>query len=147
MGKSPETDASNPGVTLAALDAFRFSRFLNQDRRLDNAVRTLLDHWKTRKPLGPCEFGIGSRFFKIEYPFLRYNLFFYTYVLSHYKAAGKDKRFREALAALESKLADGKVVVESPRRGLTGLTFCSKGRPSGPATRRYREILKNLASR
>ena len=31
LGRSPETDASNPGVTLAALDAFRFTSFANQD--------------------------------------------------------------------------------------------------------------------
>lgn len=53
MGKSPETDASNPGVTLAALDAFRFSRFLNQDRRLDKAVRSLLAHCKIRMERTP----------------------------------------------------------------------------------------------
>ena len=34
LGRSPETDASNPGVTLAALDAFRFTRIANEDPRL-----------------------------------------------------------------------------------------------------------------
>ncbi len=31
LGRSPETDASNPGVTLSALDAFRFTEHLNLD--------------------------------------------------------------------------------------------------------------------
>ena len=59
---------------------------------------------------------------QIEYPFLRYNLFFYAYVLSFYDAATSDRRFRQVLRALESKLVDGNVVVESPNRGLAGLS-------------------------
>lgn len=145
LGRSPITDASNPGVTLAALDAFRFTPLVNKEKRLDRAVAFLLDHWVTRKPLGPCAFGIGSRFMQIEYPFLRYNLFYYVYVLSFYKSVRKDKRFRSALNALSSKLdADGHIVVESPRRELAAFHFCRKGAASSIATKRYREVLKNL---
>ena len=144
LGKSAETDASNPGVTLAALDAFRFTGHANQDRRLDKAAKTLLAHWKTRRPLGPCHFGIGTLFMQVEYPFLRYNLFYYVYVLSHYDAAKKDARFGQALRALEQKLIDGKVVVENPNRRLAKLAFCRKGEPSAAATKRYREIVKNV---
>lgn len=144
LGKSPVTDASNPGVTLAALDALRFTPHLNKDKRLDKAVRSLLAHWKTRRPLGPCEFGIGTLFQKIEYPFLRYNLFFYVYVLSFYNAAKKHAAFRQALQALASKLVDGEVVVENPNRRLAKFSFCKKGETSRPATRRYQEILKNI---
>lgn len=144
LGKSPITDASNPGVTLAALDAFRFSPHLNQDKRLDKAAKSLLAHWKTRRPLGPCEFGIGSLFMKVEYPFLRYNLFFYVHVLSFYDAARRNATFRRALEALESRLVDGCVVVENPNRKLARLSFREKGQPSRSATKRYREILKNV---
>jgi hypothetical protein len=118
LGRSAETDSSNPGVTLAALDAFRFSPHLNKDERLDAAVRSLLDHWDTRRPLGPCHFGIGTLFMQVEYPFLRYNLFFWVYVLSHYSAAKRDKRFKQALRALQAKLRGGEVIVENPNRGL-----------------------------
>jgi len=144
LGRSDRTDASNPGVTLAALDAFRFTPLANDEPRLDRAARSLLAHWKTRKPLGPCHFGIGSRFLQVEYPFLRYNLFFYVYVLSFYEAARKDARFRQALRELESKLEDGKVVVENPNRRLAKLAFCRKGEASKAATRRYEEIRKNV---
>ena len=144
LGRSPQTDASNPGVTLAALDALRFSRFLNREKHLDRAAGFLLAHWKSRKPLGPCEFGIGTLFAQVEYPFLRYNLFFYTYVLSFYDKARKAGAFREALRVLESKLVDGQVVVENPHRQLGRFSFCKKGEPSRLATRRYREILKNI---
>ena len=144
LGKSRKTDASNPGVTLSALDAFRFTEHVDEDRRLDRAVKTLLAHWTTRKPLGPCDFGIGTLFGKVEYPFRRYNLFFFVYVLSFYEAARKSPKFRQALRALEAKLVDGKLVVENPNRGLAQLALCRKGEPSVLATRRYREILKNL---
>jgi len=34
--------------------------------------------------------------------------------------------------------------VERPNPKLANFEFCKKGRPSEPATRRYREILENL---
>lgn len=144
MGRSPETDLSNPGVTLWALDAFRFTPRLNQDQRLDKAVESLLRHWTVRRPLGPCSFGIGSLFMQLEYPFLRYNLFYYVYVLSFYNRAKNDASFRAAFEALESKLEGGQVVVENPHRLLGRFEFCRRGRPSALATRRYREAMKNL---
>jgi hypothetical protein len=144
FGKGPETRFSNPGPTLEALDAFRFTHFLNQDERLDKAVEFLLNHWETRKPLGPCHFGIGTLFMKVEYPFFRYNLFFYVYTLSFYEKARGDARFLDALKTLESKLVNGKIVVENPNRKLAGFSFCKKGEPSDLATTRYQEILDNL---
>lgn len=146
IGKSAITDASNPGVTLWTLDAFRFSLHVNKESRLDKAVKTLLAHWKTRKPLGPCSFGIGTLFMKVEYPFFRYNLFYYVYVLSFFHAARKDARFKAALRDLQAKLVEGEVVVENPKRELAKFAFCAKGRPSSLATRRYREILKNVGA-
>lgn len=151
LGRSEVTDASNPGVTLNVLDAFRFTPLVNQDRRLDKAVRSLIAHWKTRVPLGPCSFGIGSRFMQVEYPFFRYNLFSYVYVLSFFRAAGRTKAFKDALGILQSKLVTdnrlvgGQVVVEHTNRGLAALAFCKKGQPSRLATKRFREILKNVS--
>jgi len=145
FGRGPETEFSNPGVTLLALDAFRFTEHLNQNSGLDRAVESLLDHWGVRRPMGPCHFGIGTLFMQVEYPFLRYNLFSYLYVLSFYQRAKQDARYLEALQVFESKLdARGRVVVERPHRHLAGLSFCAKGRPSDLATARYREVLKNL---
>ena len=144
FGRGEETAFSNPGTTLAALDAFRFSAFINNDERLDKAVESLLSHWETRKPLGPCHYGIGALFMKVEYPFFRYNLFFYVYVLSFYERAKKDPRFLDALNVLKSKAIDGKIIVENPNRKLADLSFCKKGEPSDLATEHYREILNNL---
>lgn len=127
MGKSAATDASNPGTILAALDAFRFTQTMNLDKRLNKAVEFLLDHWTTRKPLGPCHFGVGSLFIQVEYPMFRYNLFFYVYVLSFYKVAINDPRFREAFSVLAAKEVGGKLVVENPNRKMANFCFAKKG--------------------
>ena len=144
FGRGPETEFSNPGPTLAALDAFRMTKYVNQDARLDRAAAFLLGHWETRAPLGPCHYGIGTLFHKVTYPFLTYNLFYYVYVLSFYKAARQDPRFLDALRVLNSKLENGQIVVERPNAKLADLTICKKGAASARATRRYLEILANL---
>jgi hypothetical protein len=144
-GRGPETAFSNPGVTLSVLDVFRFTDHVNNNAALDRAVDSLLDHWVVRRPMGPCHFGIGTLFMQVEFPFLRYNLFYYVYVLSFYDRARNDQRYLEALRLLESKLdARGRVVVERPNRRLAELSFCAAGRPSDLATARYREIVKNM---
>lgn len=130
-----------------ALDAFRFTKYLNHNPALDRAVESLLEHWVVRRPLGPCHFGIGTLFMQVEYPFLRYNLFYYVYILSFYDCAKRDKRFTEALSVLQSKLNEKRrVIIERPHRNLREFTFCAKGCPSEPATARYREITKNINS-
>ncbi len=146
IGRKPETEYSNPGPTFDALDAFRLANHSRLCGVLDQAVEFLLSHWTTRKPLGPCHFGIGTLFMKVEYPFFRYNLFNYVYILSFYPHARRDARFLEAFRALQSKLVDGSIVVENPNRKLADLSFCKKGMPSAAATRHYREILQNLRS-
>ncbi len=144
FGRGPETESSNPHPTLMALDAFRFNRSYKEEPTLKKAVEFLLEHWVIRKPLGPCHYGIGSLFMKPEYPFRNYNLFVYVYVLSFYEHAKKDKRFLEALQALETTMTEGQIVVERVVPKLAALSFCKKRNPSVLATKRYHEILQNL---
>ncbi|HEX3011192.1 MAG TPA: prenyltransferase [Syntrophomonadaceae bacterium] len=147
FGRGPETEYSNPLPTLTALDAFRFSNYLNKEQALDKAVDFLLAHWTIRQPIGPCHYGIGTLFMQTEYPFRNYNLFVYVYVLSFYNRAKDDRRFLEALKTLESKMIDGQIVVERVNQKLAGLSFCKKGEPSALGTIRYHEILKNLGEK
>lgn len=111
FGHGKETEYSNPQPTLNALDAFRFSQYLNNAPALDRAVDFLLEHWIIRKPIGPCHYGIGPLFMQVEYRFRNYNLFKYVYVLSFYDYAKNDRRFLEAFETLKSKTVDGKIVV------------------------------------
>ena len=144
-GRGPETNFSNPGVTLMALDAFRCVGIHQGTEELDSAIETLLDHWTVRIPIGPCHYGMGSLFMQVEYPFLRYNLFYYVYVLSFYPKARRDDRFKEAFKSLGKKLdKNDKLIVERPNRKLEKLDICRKGEPSEAATERYLEIVKNM---
>ncbi|MDD4096540.1 MAG: prenyltransferase, partial [Oscillospiraceae bacterium] len=144
FGHGPETESSNPLPTLSALDSFRYSDEFRNEPSLDRAVEFLLEHWTIRTPIGPCHYGMGTLFMQVEYPFRNYNLFVYVYVLSFFEKARTDKRFLEALQALESKTIDGQIVVERVVPKLAALSFCKKGQPSELATRRYREILLNM---
>lgn len=144
FGHGEETEYSNPQPTLNALDAFRFSEYLNNESALDRAVEFLLEHWVIRKPIGPCHYGIGTLFMQVEYPFRNYNLFEYVYVLSFYDYAKKDPRFLEAFEMLKSKTVDGQIIVERVVPKLSKLSFCKKGFPSELATKRYHQMLENL---
>lgn len=145
FGHGEETEYSNPQPTLNALDAFRFSKYLNNEAALDRAVEFLLQHWVIRKPIGPCHYGMGTLFMQVEYPFRNYNLFQYVYVLSFYDYAKNDSRFLEAFEALKSKTVNGQIVVERVVPKLAKLSFCKKGAPSNLATKRYQEISENLS--
>lgn len=148
FGRGPETDASNPGVTLLVLDAFRLAATPKRIAELDRAVETLLDHWTVKTPVGPCHYGMGSLFMQVEYPFLRYNLFYYVYVLSFYEKARQDEHFKAALSVLKQKLdSQGSIIVERPNRKLSQLEICKKGKPSKAATKRYFEIVQNIESK
>ena len=82
---------------------------------------------------------------QVEYPFLRYNLFSYVYVLSFYDRARQDKRFREAFDELSRKLdGEGLLIVERPNRKLAKLNAFKIGQGSELATRRYQEVVDNL---
>ncbi|PKV50632.1 squalene-hopene cyclase-like protein [Aquimarina sp. MAR_2010_214] len=148
LGKSPDTDASNPGTTLYVLDAFRFRNNSKKEYdQLDKGIEFLLKHWTIRRPMGPCTFGIGSRFFQVEYPFLRYNLFYYVYVLSFYDKAKQDDRFKEAYTALLAKTENGKILPENPHRTWRRFDFAKKGEVSHLASKRWKEIETNVVAK
>ncbi len=146
LGRGPGTEFANPGATLFALDTLRYyAEYRDNVLDIDHAVESLLSHWETRAPLGPCQYGIGTLFLQVEFPFLRYNLFYYVYVLSFFNHARQDARFHEALAELTGKLNErGEIIVERPHRALKEFAFCARGLPSAAATARYREIMQNL---
>jgi len=143
-GNGPETKFSNPGTTLTILDIFRFTKHLNKNHQLDYAVEFLLKHWETKLPLGPCHYGIGKLFMKVEFPMVRYNIFHYVYTLSFYDKAKKDRRFLEALKVITDKLLNDMIVIENTNRKLSKYEFCKLDEPNKIATKRYEEIVKNL---
>jgi hypothetical protein len=144
IGKSDSTDASNPGTTLYVLDAYKNRKSLKEEKeKLDKAVLFLLQHWDTKKPLGPCEFGIGTQFMKTEYPFIRYNLFYYLYVLSFYEKAKKDKRFKEALKELKAKEIENGINIEHPNKNWISLLFNGSNQ-CDLANKKYKQLIENI---
>lgn len=143
FGKGPETQCSNPGATLNVLDVLRhYGEFRQGNPVAGAAVESLLRHWVERKPIGPCHWGIGTQFMKVEFPFLRYNLFYYIYVLSHFATARADERFQQALAELKSRVdGSGVLQIQHRHRLLSKLEFCAKGSASTAATYRFDQIL------
>lgn len=147
LGKAPSTDASNPGTTLYVLDAFHYRKNSEEDiLKLEKGVLFLLNHWKTRLPLGPCQFGIGTNFLKIEYPMIRYNLLYYCCVLSRFKASLDNECFQEAFSLIRNKAENGKIKPENPHKSWRKFSFAQKDKESRMATKRYHEILDNIAS-
>ena len=80
---------------------------------------------------------------KTEFPFFRYNIFYYCYTLSFYKKAQKDKRFKDALIRLQEKLINGKMIIENPNRQSAEMDFCRKGRQSELATTKFKDLMRN----
>lgn len=146
FGKGPETQCGSPGATLYALDVLRFfpDRTLGQEW-VDRAVDLLLAHWDSRRRIGPCHHGIGRRFLRVEYPFIRYNVFYWVFVLSFFPRGQTDDRLKEAFSQLAGRLdGEGRLVPEESHRGLKDLHFCRKGEPSSQATERFREIERRM---
>lgn len=143
-GHGPETAFSNPGPTLTVLDVFRCAGLANKETMLDRAVEFLLNHWVTRAPLGPCHYGIGTRFMKVEFPVVRYNILNFVHVLSFYRRATSDDRFNQAVDVLRSKLVENQLPVEQTNRSLKELVSCRIGRPSRIVTRYFSTALLNL---
>ena len=79
---------------------------------------------------------LGSQFLQVEYPFLRYNLFFYVCVLSFYARARSDPRFRAALSALDAKRDKaGRLVVARPPPSPKGPWIWASALPAPCASR------------
>lgn len=145
LGKSAATDTSNPGTTLFVLDAFRFRKNnASVQKSLNRAAFFLLDHWESRLPLGPCEFGLGSRFLKVEYPFRRYTLFYYVFVLAHYKCVHKDKRFLAALDELATHVQGEEIILDVVHKAWREYAPFAKDKPSTLAAQYWKEIARQV---
>lgn len=110
--------------------------------KLNKGVDFLLQYWEVQELVEPCNFGIGSTSMKIEYPFPRYNLFYY--VLSIYDKVKEDKRFQEAYKQLKNKAINNKLIPENPHRARNKFDFAKKGQISEIGTKCLYEIKNNV---
>lgn len=139
QGASPETDASNPGTTLYALDALSYLPMTTSlERSARHALTFLEAHWGSRSPLGPCGFGIGSRFLKPEFPFLRYNIFYLVVVLSKYERLCSPAYLADVLSEFDSHLTNGEVIYSGGPKAWRALLGQSSGEVCAFATEFWR---------
>jgi hypothetical protein len=147
-GGPKERLESCPHSVLNVLWAFMVVPELRRQKELIPAVELLLRHWETKTPIPDVDrgrYGIGSRFRWIRYPLFEYHLLKYTYILSHYDHAIRDKRLREAVDLLISKQDDqGRWLIDKPYKGWNGFEFGKKGNPSRWVTLDALRTLKNV---
>jgi hypothetical protein len=67
---------------------------------------------------------------------LRYNLFYYVYILSFYDLAKQDARFLAAYQQLEEKTINDKIIPEKPHIAWNNFDFARKGQISEMASKR-----------
>jgi hypothetical protein len=91
----------------------------------------LLWHW------GPeCErkvylFGVGTKFRRLKYPFVWYDVLHVTDVLSRFPFVRQDARFREMVAAVTAQAdEEGRYTAASMYRAWKGWSFADKKNPS-----------------
>lgn len=83
---------------------------------------------------------------KTEYPFIRYNIFYYLHTLSFYPQAVGDPRFDEILSLLRSKTKNGRIQIEKPHRAWRSLLYDRDGLYSSLSDRKYAELESNIAA-
>lgn len=139
---------SCPHSALNVLWAFMNTPELQNRKELISAVKFLLRHWESKKPIPDVDrgrYGIGSRFRWIRYPLFEYHLLKYVYILSHYDYALEDNRLKEAVGLLMSMQdSQGRWAIDKPYRGWEEFEFGEKGRPNKWATLNALRVLKRL---
>jgi hypothetical protein len=116
---------------------------LREGRSAKIGVETLLTLWDESKERHPYMFFMGTDFRKLKAPMFWYDILHVTDILSRFKWARKDKRFKEMLGFLESKAdGDGRFVPESVWTVWKDWDFSQKKVPSRGLTFFVQRILK-----
>ena len=124
-----------PYATLVMLKVLAHMPELRDSKSAKIGVETLLSLWEKSKEKHPYMFFMGTDFRKLKAPLFWYDILHVLDVLSQFKWARKDKRFKAMLELVESKAdTDGRFIPESiwtvwkdwdfgqkkiPSRGLT----------------------------
>ena len=119
-----------PYATLVMLKALAQIPELHEGKSAKIGVETLLSLWDESKERHPYMFFMGTDFRKLKAPLFWYDILHVLDVLSYFKWARKDKRFKEMLKIVESKADnDGRYIPESIWTGVEGLGFRSEENP------------------
>ncbi len=103
-----------PYATLVMLKALAHVPELRESKSAKIGVETLLSLWDESMERHPYMFFMGTDFRKLKAPLFWYDILHVLDVLSLFKWARKDKRFKDMLQAVESKVdGDGRYTPES----------------------------------
>ncbi len=132
-----------PYATLVMLQTLAFVPELHEGKSAKIGIETLLSLWDKSKELHPYMFFMGTDFRKLKAPLFWYDILHVLDVLSHFKWAWKDKRFKEMLKLVESKAdGDGRYTPESIWTAWKDWDFGQKKLPSRGLTFFVQRILK-----
>ena len=132
-----------PYATLVMLKVLAHVPELRESKSAKIGVETLLSLWDESKERHPYMFFMGTDFRKLKAPLFWYDILHVLDVLSHFKWARKDKRFRSMLNLVESKAdKDGRFIPESIWTAWKDWDFGQKKIPSKGLTLFVQRILK-----
>ena len=132
-----------PYATLVMLKVLAGIPELQEGKSAKIGVETLLSLWDESKERHPYMFFMGTDFRKLKAPLFWYDILHVLDVLSQFKWARKDKRFKEMLKIVESKADnDERFVPESVWTAWKDWDFGQKKIPSKGLTLFVQRILK-----
>jgi hypothetical protein len=134
-----------PYATLVMLKTLAVFPELRDGKSAKIGVETLLTLWDESREKHPYMFFMGTDFRKLKAPLFWYDILHVLDVLSHFKWAQKDSRFKEMLNVVESKAdEDGHYIPESIWTAWKDWDFSQKKVPSKGLTFFVQRILKRV---
>lgn len=132
-----------PFATLAMLKLISRVPELREGQSAQVGVETLLTLWDESRERHPYMFFMGTDFRKLKAPLFWYDILHVLDILSQFKWARKDKRFKEMLSVVEAKAdGDGRFIPESVWTVWKDWDFSQKKVPSRGLTFFVQRILK-----
>ncbi len=120
-----------PYATLVMLKVLAHVPELRESKSAKIGVETLLALWDESMESHPYMFFMGTDFRKLKAPLFWYDILHVLEILSHFKWAWKDKRFKNMLQVVESKAdGDGRYIPESIWTAWKDWDFSQKKVPS-----------------
>ena len=131
-----------PYATLVMLKVLARLPESHESKTTKAGVESLLTLWDESKDEHPYMFFMGTDFRKLKAPLFWYDILHVLDVLSHFKWARKDKRFKQMLNLLKSKADDdGRFIPESIWTAWKDWDFGQKKTPSRGLTFFVQRIL------
>jgi hypothetical protein len=136
-----------PYATLVMLKVLAHVPSLRESRSAEIGFETLLSLWEKSKDRHPYMFFMGTDFRKLKAPLFWYDILHVLDVLSYFKKARKDRRFKQMLNLVETKAdGGGRYIPESIWTAWKDWDFTQKKIPSRGLTFYVRRILKRVST-